>query len=216
MKQIISYKNFPYKHLTTTKIVGNMKDKVLRDKFLLSLNLDPSNLILANQMHGNNVKAVNSFNKNTFIAECDGLITADKNTMLGIFTADCVPLLMSIGNGEVKAAIHTGWKGIYLGIIENAVKIFHKDFSIKPEDIKAYIGPHIRSCCYDVDCDMEDKFNVELVNNKLDLSEIVCRELQKLGINEIFDVKHCTFHEEDLFFSHRRNQCAERMLSVIM
>ena len=180
MKQIIFSKDFPCNHLTTTRVVGNMKNKILRDKFLLSLNLDPSDLILANQIHSNNVQVVSSSDKNTFIDKCDGLVTADKNTILCIFTADCVPLLMTTGNGDVKAAIHAGWKGIYLGIIENAIEIFHKDFSIKSKDIEVCIGQHIRSCCYEVDCDMEEKFNTKLVNNKLDLSEIICRKLQKL------------------------------------
>jgi YfiH family protein len=135
--------------------------------------------------------------------------------MLGIFTADCVPLLMSGRNGEVKAAIHAGWKGLYLGIIEDAVKILNEKFCINPGEIRVYIGPHIRSCCYEVSYEMGNRFNVKLRDNKLNLSGVVSNKLKTLGVNEVFDINHCTFHETDLFFSYRRSKCSERILSVI-
>ncbi|MDR3257113.1 MAG: peptidoglycan editing factor PgeF [Endomicrobium sp.] len=215
MKQFISEKKFPYKHFTTTKFASNMKDEIVRNSFLSSLKLNPVNLVLANQVHSNNVKIVNAFNKNSFIDNCDGLITTDKDVMLGIFTADCVPLLMSCGNCEFKAAIHAGWKGLFAGIIENTLDILKKDFCIKIEEIKVYIGPHICSRCYEVGYEMENRFNVKPNKNKLNLSEIICNKLKKCGINKIFDIKRCTFHEESSFFSYRRNQCLERMLSII-
>jgi copper oxidase (laccase) domain-containing protein len=50
---------------------------------------------------------------------------------------------------------------------------------------------------------MENRFNVKLNSNRLNLSEIICNKLKKFGLNEIFDIKRCTFHEEYLFFSYR-------------
>jgi YfiH family protein len=216
MKQFISENNFPCKHFTTTKVAGNMKNKIERDKFLFSLNLNPVKLVLANQIHSSNVKIVSTFDQNTVVDNCDSLITADKDTILGIFTADCVPLLIFSEDSKVKAAIHAGWKGIYSGIIENTFDILTKDFSIKPNQIKVYIGPHIRSCCYEVSYEMEQSFNIKLINNKLNLSEIVCNKLKKLEINNIFDINRCTFHEENTFFSYRRDKSAERILSIIL
>jgi YfiH family protein len=207
--------NFPYKHFTTTKSAGDMKDKAERDSFFQLVGLNPGNLVLANQVHGNNVKVVKSCDKNTFIDNCDGLITDDKNLLLGIFTADCVPILASCSDGEVKAAVHVGWKGLYLGIVENAIGILINDFCISPKSLKVYIGPHIRSCCYKTRTEMEDKFNIKLVNGKLDLSVILCTKLESCGVNKIFDVNQCTYHNEQLFFSYRRNCCTDRLLSVI-
>jgi YfiH family protein len=193
-----------------------MKDEVVRRSFLFSLKLNPANLVCANQVHGNAVKIVSASDKNTFAGGCDGLITADKEIMLGIFTADCVPLLISAGKRELKAAVHIGWKGLSAGIMENTLEMLKKEFCLRPEEIKIYIGPHIRSCCYEVGCEMESEFNVKLNSNRLDLSEIICNKLKKFGINGVFDIKRCTFHEEDSFFSYRRNRCAERILSVII
>ncbi|MDR3306466.1 MAG: peptidoglycan editing factor PgeF [Endomicrobium sp.] len=207
--------NFPYKHFTTAKSAGDMKNKAERGSFFRSLALNPSDLVLANQVHGNNIKVVKRSDKNTFIDNCDGLITDDKSLLLGIFTADCVPVLISSGNGEVKAAVHVGWKGLCLGIVENAVGILINDFCAGPKSVKVYIGPHIRSCCYETGVEMEEKFNVKLVNGKLNLSAILRDKLESCGVSEIFDVNQCTYHNEELFFSYRRNCCAERILSVI-
>jgi copper oxidase (laccase) domain-containing protein len=62
---------------------------------------------------------------------------------------------------------------------------------------------------------MESKFNVKLVAGKLDLSAILYDKLQKCGISDIFDINQCTYHNENLFFSYRRDCCAGRLLSVI-
>lgn len=153
---------FPCRHFTTIKSAGDMKNKAERNSFFRSLTLNPNDLVLAGQVHGNNVKIVKSVDKNTFIDNCDGLITNDKNLLLGIFTADCMPVLFSVGNGEIKAAVHAGWKGLYAGIIENTIGILKTNFCVNPKDIKIYIGPHIRSCCYETGTEMEDKFNVKL------------------------------------------------------
>jgi YfiH family protein len=207
--------NFHYKHFTTTKSAGDMKNKSERDSFFRSVNLNPENLVLANQIHGNNVKIVKSCDKNNFIDNCDGLITDAKNLLSGIFTADCVPILVSCSDGKVKAAVHVGWKELYLGIVENAIGILINDFCISPKNLKVYIGPHIRSCCYKTGTEMEDKFNIKLINGKLDVSAILSTKLEICGVNEIFDVNQCTYHNEQLFFSYRRDCCADRLLSVI-
>ncbi|MDR1244737.1 MAG: peptidoglycan editing factor PgeF [Endomicrobium sp.] len=207
--------NFPYKHFTTTKSAGDMKNKAERDSFLRSMVLNPADLVLANQVHGNNIKVVKRSDQNILIDNCDGLITTDKNLLLGIFTADCVPILISSSDSEVKAAVHVGWKGLYLGIVENAIGVLINDFCISPKSIKVYIGPHIRSCCYKTGSEMEDKFNIKLINGNLDLSAILRTKLENYGVNEIFDVNQCTCHNEQLFFSYRRDCCAYRLLSVI-
>jgi YfiH family protein len=193
-----------------------MKNKVIRTAFLRSLKLNPTNLVVAKQVHGNNVRIVNISNKDTVIDDCDGLITTDKALMLGIYTADCVPVLVSAKNEEFKAAIHVGWRGLYSGIIENTFELLKDKFCAKLKKVKVYIGPHIRSCCYEVDREMESKFSIKLDNNKLDLSEIICNKLGKFGVIDVFDVKLCTFHMENLFFSYRRTKCVERVISMIM
>lgn len=94
--------NFPYKHFTTTKSAGDMKNKAERDSFFRSVNLNPDNLVLANQVHGNNVKVVKSCDKNNFIDNCDGLITDDKNLLLGILPLIVFLFLFLVAMAKLK------------------------------------------------------------------------------------------------------------------
>lgn len=214
MKKLIFHKNFQCRHFTSTSLFGDLKDKAIRDNFLISQRLTSVNLVLANQIHGSNITIVDQYDLGKFIDNCDGLITVDTSIALGVFTADCVPLLMT--NGVVKAAIHAGWKGIYLGIVENSINIFKNKFFVNAKDINVYIGPHIRSCCCEVGKEFENIFNLNLKNNKLDLSEVVINKLKMLGVTNIFDVNQCTFCQSDYFFSYRRNKTHKRMLSLIV
>jgi copper oxidase (laccase) domain-containing protein len=77
------------------KTASNMKDKSVRKSFLGFLKLNLAKLVCADQIHSNNVKIVNASDRDTFVGGCDGLITADKEIILGIFVVDCVPLLVS-------------------------------------------------------------------------------------------------------------------------
>jgi copper oxidase (laccase) domain-containing protein len=113
---------------------------------LVSLKLNPAKLVCADQIHSSNVKIVGASDKDIFVGDCDGLITADKEIILGIFIADCVPLLMSYRCEELKAVIHIDWKGLSAGIIENSLEILQREFCVRPEEIKVYIGHHIRAC----------------------------------------------------------------------
>jgi YfiH family protein len=214
IENFMSHKDFKYKHFTSTTLSGDLKDKIVRDKFLISQNLNPNNLVLANQVHSTNIEVIESCNCGSFVDNCDGLITNNKSIMLGVFTADCIPLLMT--NGRTRAAIHAGWEGIYLGIIENTIRIFKDKFFINVKDIEVYIGPHIRSCCYEVGKNFEDIFNLKLKENKLDLSEIIFNKLKNLGVVNIFDVNKCTFCQNSYFFSYRRDKTSKRMLSLIV
>ena len=72
-----------------------------------------------------------------------------KNTTLNILTADCLPVALMGENG--MAMIHAGWKGLKLGILKNP-----KLSQLKPS--KAFLGPHIGKCCYQVSDDFFENF----------------------------------------------------------
>ncbi|MCL2144891.1 MAG: peptidoglycan editing factor PgeF [Endomicrobia bacterium] len=213
--KLIAENKFPVKHFTSVKSRGNMKDGVQRNSFLRSLGLEPENLVLARQIHSADARIVCEFDRGGFVENCDGLITGAQNTMLGIFTADCMPVLMASKDKSVKAAVHAGWKGLAAGILQNSINIFNEKFGVKAEDIIVYIGPHIMECCYEVSNDMEKTFNVKLNNGKLNLSGIAVKILEKAGVKNIYASDLCSFCREDLFFSYRRDKSEERMITVL-
>ena len=77
-------------------------------------------LILLNQIHSNKFyffDKKNIHHKNKKLG--DALITKEKKIILGILTADCVPILIYDKKLKIVSAIHAGWKGAYKGIIKN-------------------------------------------------------------------------------------------------
>jgi len=80
----------------------------------------------------------------------DGLMTATSGLLLGIQTADCIPILVADRKRRAVAAFHAGWRGTLKRIVESGVGRMRLEFGSRPEDLVAAIGPGIGSCCYAV------------------------------------------------------------------
>ncbi len=80
----------------------------------------------------------------------DGLMTDEPGVLLGVLTADCVPVLVADRRRRAVAAFHAGWRGTVKRIVESGVGRMRLKFGSRPEDLVAAIGPGIGSCCYAV------------------------------------------------------------------
>jgi YfiH family protein len=78
----------------------------------------------------------------------DGLITSTPGLLLAIKTADCVPVLVVDAKQRVVGAFHAGWRGAAARIVEKGVGEMRRQFGSDPRNLRAAIGPCIRSCCY--------------------------------------------------------------------
>ncbi len=202
-------------HLTTVKSCGNMKDEQQRIKFCQANNINHKEIVFAQQVHGTFVKKVSKQDCGAFIPECDGLITNEKNITLAVFTADCMPVFMTSRDYSVIALVHAGWRGLAGGILESALTSFKKDFGILSQDVFTYIGPHISKCCYEVGSDVKKAFDVPESEKNLSLSEQAEKQLKSFGVKRVYINENCTCHEEQLFFSYRREPSESRMMSLI-
>ncbi|MGI8771851.1 MAG: peptidoglycan editing factor PgeF [Acidobacteriaceae bacterium] len=88
----------------------------------------------------------------------DGLMTEDPGVMLGVQTADCVPVLVRDRRGGAVAAFHAGWRGTLKRIVEGGVGRMRLEFGSRPEDLEAAIGPAIGACCYAVGEEIRHEF----------------------------------------------------------
>jgi len=88
----------------------------------------------------------------------DASITNLPSLLLGIQTADCVPIFLVDAKKRVVAAIHAGWRGTLARIAEKAVGEMRKEFGSKPTDILAALGPAIGDCCYQVGTELVTEF----------------------------------------------------------
>lgn len=77
-------------------------------------------------------------------------MTDHPGLLLGIQTADCIPVLVADRKRRAVAAFHAGWRGTVQRIVETGIGRMRLEFGSQPEDLIAAIGPGIGPCCYAV------------------------------------------------------------------
>jgi YfiH family protein len=80
----------------------------------------------------------------------DGLLTSEAGLLLGVQTADCVPVLIADTRTRAVAAFHAGWRGTLARITERGIGAMQLQFGSRPSDLIAAIGPAIGPCCFAV------------------------------------------------------------------
>ena len=88
----------------------------------------------------------------------DASFTNTRGLLLGVQTADCVPILLVDPKLRVVAAIHAGWRGTLARIAEKTVGELRKRVGSNPSDLLAALGPSIGGCCYEVGTELVTKF----------------------------------------------------------
>ena len=89
----------------------------------------------------------------------DGMITAQSGALLGILTADCLPIFVVDVRQRIVAAFHAGWRGTAARIVERGVGRMRAEFGSKPADLTAAIGPGIGGCCYAIGDEVRNQFD---------------------------------------------------------
>lgn len=70
-------------------------------KNLQAKNFNFSDILFTNQIHSDQVLVIGEENN-----DADGLITNLKNTVIGVYSADCCPILLFCKTPQIIAAIH--------------------------------------------------------------------------------------------------------------
>lgn len=199
------------------------------EKFLKTLGLDKKDLVLAQQVHGNKIKVVNTKDKGHIISRVDGLITPHPGVILGVRTADCLPLLFYAPGANLIGVAHAGWKGVLAGLPQKMIDQMLKMGAL-PTEILVIIGPHIGGCCYSVPQSRADAFLrkfgslkslLRKKSGKIYLNLLVAAKSQLIhsGVKSIniFLENACTSCENKNFFSFRKDKqnTYGEMLSII-
>lgn len=172
------------------------------------------------QNHTSNVKFIT---KPGQYDNVDGLITSKKyDIILTTKVADCVPIYIYDLKNDLYGLIHSGWKGTKNHIIKNALEIFFNQVDSDPKNIKIFIGPHIKECCYEIDWDVAKYFSFvlkDISKNKwmLSLEKEIKKDALEYGIYErnINTCNICTFESLDCESFRRDKNNAKRMLGII-
>ena len=104
-------------------------------------------VLLPKLTHSCNVEVVN---ERKMFPDTDALITQVPGLWIGVYSADCVPILVADTRLKVVAAIHAGWRGTVGGITRDTVERMTTDFGCRPEDLQAVIGPSISPEAFEV------------------------------------------------------------------
>lgn len=203
----------PFDTLNLAKHVGDDEAHVIENRARLKQHLHlPAEPLWLNQTHSIDV-CTNA------CVDADASYTQEKNRVLVVMTADCLPLLLCNRAGTEIAAVHAGWRGLANGVVENTVKHFQSP----AEDILVWLGPGIGPEKFEVGQDVVDAFTSHdikakgcfkhLANEKYlcDAYALAKQRLHALGIQAIYGGEHCTMTEKSDYFSYRRDQTTGRM-----
>jgi YfiH family protein len=125
-------------------------------------------LVTVRQIHSGIVRLVESHvplrtAEGKAVLRGDGLMTIEPGLLLGVQTADCVPVLLADQRTHAVAAFHAGWRGTVARIVERGINAMRRDFGTRPADLLAAIGPAIGPCCFVVGTEVYDEFHSQFV-----------------------------------------------------
>lgn len=187
----------PYDSLNVSKVVGDEPTAVDENLSVIREALGRRTSAWVRQVAGDEVARVSG---SGFAGEADALITSERDLCLSVAVADCVPVAL-VGEGEV-GMVHSGWRGTLAGISGKAAR------RMEVQDIRAYVGPCIRRCCYEVSEELAQSFAREfgdgvVSGRNLSLPHAIRADLEQAGV-EVHDLGLCTGCRPDLFYSHRK------------
>jgi YfiH family protein len=179
-------------------------------------------LVRATQVHGGRVVTIEERpapGETVDAGECDALVTRLAGVGLVVQTADCVPVLLAAS--DAIGAVHAGWRGAAANVAGSAAEAFRRSTE-DPESVRAWLGPSIGACCYEVGGEVAAQFSGAFVRAscdgryRLDLPSIVRAQLEAAGIPNVASGAPCTMCGGERYASYRRDrERAGRMIALV-
>lgn len=218
----------PYSKYNMCNYTGDDPEHVAASRLAYAdaLGIDVERMWFPRQVHGSDVLVVDSSMDSG--AEADAVVTDERNLLIGVSTADCVPILLYDPQKEVVAATHAGWRGTIANIAGKTVMRMCEVFSSDSSDILAMIGPSISPEAFEVGPEVsnvfvETGFESCVLNGyakpHVDLWSVNEQQLVKQGVlpKNIDKNTMCTFFNHEILFSARRLGIKSgRIVSAIM
>jgi YfiH family protein len=210
-------------HFNISYNVGDDSERVTanRRRLFNDMGIPIDRIAIPCQVHGSNIFI--AANPGTY-AECDALITNRSELFLTLTVADCLPIFLFDPISKSIAAVHAGWRGSQLKILDRTIKTMIDKYRVNPTNICAFIGPSAGVCCYEVGDDVVAQFDKEYVRKcntqkyYLDVKRFNKDILLLNGlIGQNIEVsEYCTICNPKLFHSYRRDgKNSGRMLGII-
>lgn len=150
----------------------------------------------------------------------DAMATDRPGMLLGILTADCVPVLFADRAAGIVGAAHAGWKGAISGVTDATIAQMEM-LGADRDNINAAIGPCIAQKSYEVDEGFFKRFAEDDAENErffalgktkdsgqhyqFDIEGYVAARLAAAGIGKVECLGEDTYSQPGRFFSYRRS-----------
>lgn len=178
--------------------------------------LPGSRLVTVHQVHSPDVVIVTEPIPEDDRPSADAMVTREAGLLLGVLTADCVPVLFADPEAGVIGAAHAGWKGALAGVTDNVLTAMEK-LGARRDRVGCAVGPCISRASYEVTDDFvanfmrsdpaNDRFFTagRPFHQQFDIEAYVVARLAAAGVGRIEAMGEDTYSQPDRFFSYRRS-----------
>lgn len=214
--------------LVTTRAFGNLAGHVADDPAAVAARRAglrrhlPAEPLWLEQVHGCRCADLATASPGV---QADAAVARQPGLVCAVLTADCLPVLFCDAAGSVVAAAHAGWRGLAAGVLEETLAAMSRP----PGEVLAWLGPAIGPAAFEVgeevraafgapaDAEAARAFVPAALPGKWlgDLYALARLRLARAGVVQVFGGDHCTWTDEERFFSYRREHRTGRMASLI-
>lgn len=179
------------------------------------LGIDSNRLVMPHQVHDCVVRRIDGPQQGV-IEGVDAVMTDVPQLCIGVSTADCIPVLLYDSTHRAVSAVHAGWRGTVLRIVQKAVEAMCHAYGTAPADLQAVIGPGISLDSFEVGDEVYDQFlsagfDMQPISRReakwhIDLPMCNRLQLMEAGVpaDHIQMTNICTYQQYDRYFSARR------------
>lgn len=205
-------------HAVFTKETGTLslyqgdieQAKINREKIKHALCLE--DIFYVQQIHSKEICSLNT------LKSSDGIYTNEIKKPLFIATADCQAAIFYDPIKKVIANIHAGWRGLEQEIYTHTIQTLVQKFQINPANLFVGIAPSISADHFEFKENVPEKFKrFEKKPLHYDLKAYALDELCRQGLlpNHIEVADLCTYKEDKLFYSYRREKTSHRQGALV-
>jgi len=201
--------------------VGDDESLVIKNRQILSNSIEQKNIHWLDQIHSTQVVNLDR----TYHSQADASVSTKVGQVCSVMTADCLPVFVCDEQGTQVAAAHAGWRGLCHGVLQNTVNAMNNKSSLL-----AYLGPAISQSAFEVGDEVRLAFkhhypqlgtDKHFVHHGVegkwmgDLYGLARDILSDLSVQNVYGGDRCTFSEQEIFFSFRRDKTTGRMANLI-
>ncbi|UKK59403.1 peptidoglycan editing factor PgeF [Prevotella communis] len=211
------YSTGRYGEFNINRYCGDSDEAIRKNREVLCrlLDITDDRLLMPHQVHKAEIAVVDE-QRDIDLEGYDALMTNVEEVCIGVSTADCIPVLLYDPRQRAVCAVHAGWRGTVMRIVEQSIARMTEVYGTSPQDLIAQIGPGIHLESFEVGDEVYQAFEdagfpMEKISKKyekwhLDLPE--CNRLQLIAAGvpdaHISVSPVCTYMQADTYFSARR------------